>query len=288
MLGILICNGYVSNNKFDKFYEFIKTSFFDEKITLKIVKNTEIPVILNVDPFKNEKVDFILFLDKDITLARHLELLGYKVYNSSSSIEKCDDKGKTHIELVNDKNINMPKTMLIPFSYEKRFPSFESLLKEFVSPFIVKERKGSFGEQVYLVYSNNDWNKIIMNSSSSLLIQEYLHYNFHEDYRIYVVNDRVICSFKRTGNGDDFRANVTLGGKMEEVTLPKEYEDMAIYITKKLGLSFAGLDFIEGKNGEPIFIEANSNAHFLYAYNVSGINVAKYIAKFIKMDLKGK
>ena len=42
------------------------------------------------------------------------------------------------------------------FSYEKRFPSFETLLKEFVLPFIVKERKGSFGEQVYLVYSNND------------------------------------------------------------------------------------------------------------------------------------
>lgn len=284
MNGILICNGYVNSKKFDEFYDFVIESFNAENITMKLVKNTDIPLIINENPFE-EQVDFILFLDKDISLARHLELLGYKVYNSSTSIEICDDKGKTHIELINDKKINMPKTMLLPFSYEKNYPIFDSLLKEFDLPFIVKERKGSFGEQVFLVYSENDWNKIIMNSSSSLLIQEYINYKFHEDYRIYVVGEVVICSFKRTGKDNDFRANVTLGGKMEQVSLNKDYENMAIHITKKLGLTFAGLDFIEDKNGKPIFIEANSNAHYLNAYKVSGINIASKIAQYIKQDL---
>lgn len=284
MKGILICNGYKNSEKFNTFYDFIVSSFNKASIDLKIVKNTEVPLIINKKPF-NDNVDFILFFDKDISLAYHLEKMGYKVYNSAKAIEICDDKGKTHLELENDKNINMPKTLLIPFSFEKNFPSYELIAKEFSIPFIVKERKGSFGEQVYLVYSLDDWNRIILNSSCELLIQEYIDYYFHEDYRIYVVGDKVVGSFKRIGKDGDFRANVTLGGKMEVVSLPKEYYDMALYVSKKLGLSFAGLDFMASKNNKPVFIEANSNAHFINAYNISNINVADYIAEYIKSDL---
>lgn len=285
MKGILICNGYKNSEKFNIFYDFIVESFKKANIDLKIVKNTDLPLIINKNPF-DDKIDFILFFDKDISLAYHLEKMGYKLYNSSRAIEICDDKGKTHLELENDKNINMPKTLLIPFSFEKNFPSYESITKEFSIPFIVKERKGSFGEQVYLVYSLDDWNKIILNSSCELLIQEYIDYKFHEDYRIYVVGDKIVGSFKRIGKDGDFRANVTLGGKMELVSLPNEYYDMALYISKKLGLSFAGLDFMTSKNNKPIFIEANSNAHFINAYRVSNINIADYIAEYIKNDLK--
>lgn len=284
MKGILICNGYKSSEKFNTFYDFIVSSFNKHNISLDIIKNTDIPLIINKRPFLND-IDFILFLDKDISLANHLENMGYKVYNSSKAIDICDDKGKTHLALENDSNVNMPKTLLIPFSFEKKFPSFESIRKEFSLPFVVKNRKGSFGEQVYLVYSRDDWNKIIMKSSCELLIQEYIDYKYHEDYRIYVVGDKVVSSFKRTGKDGDFRANVTLGGKMEIVNLPKEYYDMALYISKKLGLSFAGLDFMTSKDNKPLFIEANSNAQFINAFNVSNINVADYIAEYIKNDL---
>lgn len=284
MLGVLIINGYLLSDKFSKFYEFIIESFSNVNIKLDVIKNTDIPVILNNDPF-DKKYEFILFFDKDIILAKHLEKLGYNVYNSSSAIEICDDKGKTHIELENNKEIVMPKTLLIPFSYKKDFPSFSSILKKFNLPFIVKERKGSFGEQVFLVYSEDDWNRIILESSANLLVQEYIGYHYHEDYRIYVVNHEVKCVLKRIGKENDFRANVTLGGHMKEVEVNQDFINMAKVVSKSLNLSFAGLDFIEDKNGKPIFIEANSNAHFLNAYNVCRKNIALEIAKFIKNDL---
>ncbi len=61
--------------------------------------------------------DFVLFLDKDIHLARQLELLGLPVYNRSEAIDVCDSKAKTHQALANH-GIPMPKTMFPPFTYE--------------------------------------------------------------------------------------------------------------------------------------------------------------------------
>lgn len=285
MIGALIVNGYVHSNKFITFYDFIIKTFNAENIQIDLVKNTDIPVNINRNPF-NREYDFILFFDKDVTLATHLEKLGYRVFNSSNAINICDDKALTNIELSTNNKIKMPKTFINPFSYERNFVAYEEIIKEFKVPFILKERKGSFGEQVYLVYSSSDYHKIISSATSNILIQEYIGDHYHEDYRVYVVNHKVICSFKRIGKDGDFRANVTLGGHMELCKISQNMIDMAIEVSKTLNLDFGGLDFVLDKDNNPIFLEANSNAHFLNAYNVSNINIASYIAKYIKDAIK--
>ena len=287
MKGLLLVNGYLNSEKFNNFYSFIMDSFLKEGIELVIKTNIELTRIINEKIKLDEKPDFILFFDKDVTLARRLELEGYKVFNSSSAIEICDDKALTHLELINNPKIKMPKTLILPFSYKKELINVNFVLNNgFSYPFIVKERKGSFGEQVYLVYSEDDWNKIITETSSSLLVQEYISYRYHEDVRIHVVNNEVVSFVKRIGKDNDFRANVTNGGHMEVYDLPSSFIEMAIEVSKTLKLDFAGLDFLFDEFDNPIFLEANSNAHFVNIYKTNGVNVATYMAKYIKNTLK--
>ena len=78
----------------------------------------------------------------------------------------------------------------------------------------------------------------------------------------------------------DFRANVTIGGKMRNYTPTSEEKKMAVKAVKKLGLSFGGVDIIYGEDG-PVICEVNSNAHFKNILDCTGVNAADEILKYI-------
>lgn len=285
MRGILIINGFIKNNKFNEFYNLIINGFKEKNITLDLMKNTDFNLDLLCDKVDILKAyGFILFFDKDIALNVYFQNCGMKVFNSAYSIALCDDKGFTHL-LLQKENIKMPRTRFASFSYDNSFIESEKILSGFKFPLIVKERVGSLGEQVYLVNSIIEFDKLKTKLSSNILIQEYIGFNFHEDIRVYVVNHKVVGCCKRIGAENDFRANASLGGKMEEYEMNESFVELAERISKILRLDFGGLDFILGKNNEPIFIEANSNAQFLSFYKTFGVNIASYIADYILKKL---
>lgn len=43
--------------------------------------------------------DYALFWDKDVRLARALEAMGVRLYNTAAAVAVCDDKAATHLEL---------------------------------------------------------------------------------------------------------------------------------------------------------------------------------------------
>ena len=65
----------------------------------------------------------------------------------------------------------------------------------------------------------------------------------------------------------------------------KKYIDLAIKATKALKLDFAGVDLLFGENDEPIVCEVNSNPQFVSTLQVTGINLADYIAAYIVKSL---
>ncbi len=287
MKGILLVNGFIKNAKFSQFYNLILSAFKEKNIELEIVKSTEINLFLNEEVNFKTKPDFILFFDKDIALAKHLENLDYKVFNSSSAIQVCEDKGLTHLTLENY-GIKMPKTRFAQFSYHQEFVDSEELFEGFNFPLIVKERIGSLGEQVYLLKNKDEFEQIKGKLSPNILIQEYLNYHYHEDIRVYVVNHQVVGCTKRIGKENDFRANSFQGGTMQEFKMDSEFISLASKISKILNLDYAGLDFILDNNNKPIFIEANSNAQFLAFYKQFKINIASFIADYILNKLNVK
>lgn len=287
MQGWLVVNGYLKSDKFEEIYSWLTEAAQKEGIYLRKIPGDQLDSILPANPQNinwKERPDFVLFWDKDVKLARLLEREGFRVFNSADGIEACDDKALTFIKLRN-KNIKMPKTFIAPMTFDKEYKDYTFVLQVQGSlgyPMVIKENKGSFGEQVYLVKNYYDAvDKIKAIGHDEFLMQEYIECSKGRDVRIHVVGNQVVTAMKRH-NENDFRANVTNGGSMEAYEPTTEQKEMALQVCKELGLDFAGVDILFGKEEEPILCEVNSNAHFKNIYDCTGVNVAEHIMKYIK------
>lgn len=292
MNGILVINHYLNSPKFNELYDWIKKSAYIHNINLSVKTNREISIDIN--NFNNTHsniyppIDFVLFWDKDILLAKYLESMGIRVYNSSFAIKLCDDKALTHMHLMKS-GIRMPRTIMPPFTYFAEYQDLD-FTKDIESklgfPMVIKARKGSFGKQVHLATTHEELVHIINSyPANSLLFQEYISSSKGRDIRIHIVGGKYITAMYRYSTNNDFRANVTNGAHMKPYTPTKEQIQMAIISCKELGLDFAGVDILIGKNDEPILCEVNSNAHFINIYKCTGVNIADSIFEYIIKDL---
>src|SRR5690625_1904916 len=93
----------------------------------------------------NDLPDYVAFTDKDIYLARQLELLGIPVFNSSAAITTSDDKIKTYQLLAKvgvqiPKTIFAPKTFGLPHAFDDAY--FNFIIETFGFPLIIKVEIG--------------------------------------------------------------------------------------------------------------------------------------------------
>lgn len=280
--GWLVVNAFLNTNKFNELADWFIKSAEKLDITLSIYTNAELLVGMQLP----EKPDFVLFWDKDVLLAEYLEGFGIPVFNSARSIALCDDKGKTYLAL-KDSGIPMPKTILAPFTYGNigynRDEFLDNVAKELGFPLVMKENYGSFGMQVYLVNNMEELKaKLDEISPKPCLFQKFIKCSAGKDIRLQVVGGKVIATMYRYSDNGDFRANVSLGGKMEEYKPSKEQIDIALTATKRLGLVFGGVDLLFGEDGKPILCEVNSNAHFKSIHSCTGVDASFEIMKYIK------
>lgn len=283
--GWLVINAFMNSDKFNELVQWFLISAGRLNIVFKVFTNAELAVGLPVP----EKPDFVLFWDKDVLLASYLESLGIPVFNSARSIALCDDKGKTFLAL-KDSGIKMPKTILAPFTFDTVGYTDLGFLKkvgeELGFPLIVKENYGSFGMQVYLVNNLSELeNRVKEISPKPCLFQEYFGEFAGSDLRLQVVGDSVVACMLRYSETGDFRANITLGGKMEKYVPTREQTEMAVKAAKTLGLSFAGVDLLFGHYEEPVLCEVNSNAHFKNIFDCTHVDASYEIMKYIKQEV---
>ena len=290
MTGWLIVNEFLYSSKFNEIHQWLLDAANRQGILMQQKTNAQILVDTAMDSVKKPEVDFVLFWDKDIRLARYLEQLGYSVFNSSEAIGTCDDKSLTHLALMKER-IRMPRTILAPMTYENigytNFSFLERVADLLGFPMIVKECFGSFGQQVYLVKNYQQLKEMVLKlRSKKLLFQEYIATSFGRDLRLQVVGDQVIASMYRYSENGDFRANLTLGGNMKPHVPTQEQEALAVSCCRIIGLDFAGVDLLFGKDGEPIVCEVNSNAHFKNIYDCTCVNAADAILAHIKKQVQ--
>lgn len=283
--GWLIVNGYLEDKKFDEIYEWLILAAKNQGCNLRKITNDQMTAQVQIDSQKIDwktKPDFVLFWDKDIKLARLLEATGLRLFNNSSAIELCDDKALTFISLKNS-GIKTPKTFMSPITFENEYSDFAFLLNvESVLgfPFVIKANKGSFGAQVYLVKNHKEALEAVKNVGCEFIMQEYIESSKGKDIRLNVVGDKVVAAMMRH-NKNDFRANITNGGRMEKFIPNEAQKKMAVDVCKALNLDFGGVDILFDGNGEAILCEVNSNAHFKNIFDCTGVNAADYIIKYI-------
>lgn len=309
--GWLIVNEYLDTEKFLEIRKLFLSGAEKKNVKLTVYTNADFAVDLSGAVAKSRAFDegepeFIIFYDKDIVLASALEKMGYRLYNSADAIDVCDSKVKTATR-ISEYNLNcrgdeakilMPKTYKVPFTYEnigiKDSYSFDFLdyvekdLSEAEKgalsdayPMVIKESNSSFGMGVHLAGSREEAVKLICEyGNKECIIQEYLSYSSGRDYRLQMVSDKCVCAMMRS-NENDFRANITNGGKMSEYKPSDEDLSLARNVMKCLKLDFAGIDIMHDKSGRTIFLEANSNAHFKNIYDLTGINAAEKMIEYI-------
>lgn len=261
-------------------------------IQLELIANNEIYSFIEKGetilkcPASSKKPAFVLFLDKDIRLAKQLETMGYTLFNSREVIENCDDKILTSQILANH-DIPMPKTLFSPLVFNTNNEAeidlrLTRMIEEsFNYPLIIKEAFGSFGAQVYLIHNREE----LLQKQKELrsiphLYQEFITSSKGRDVRLYVVGDQVVASMYRFCD-TDFRANVSNGASMKPYQPNEAFCQLAIKATQVLGADFTGVDLLFGPNGEPILCEVNSNAHIKNIYDCTGIDVAELIFNYI-------
>ncbi len=292
MTGWLVVNEFLNNNKFNEIHQWLIDAAKKQNIVLDLKSNAQLMIILEYENGENyhtnrdkPEVDFVLFWDKDIRLAYHLEQKGYKVFNSAEAIAICDDKSLTHLKLMS-RGIPMPKTIIAPMTFDNigynNVDFLDQVVRELGFPLVLKEVFGSFGQQVYLIEDMEQLQEKMSDlGASPILFQEYIKSSHGRDIRLQVVGDKVIASMMRISQTDDFRANVSIGGRMEAYNPTKEEIDLAIKSCDIIGLDFAGVDLLFAEDGKALVCEVNSNAHFKNIYDCTGVNAADEIISYI-------
>ena len=286
MKGWLIVNGFIGSSKFNELYEFLERAAKKRGIELRIKTSDSLAGIVG-ERICEEPLDFVLFWDKDIHLAHRLEAEGVRLYNSARAIEICDSKALTATALVG--KVATPRTIIAP----KTFEGLGYTKREFVEnatrvlglPMIIKEAYGSFGAQVYLASTLDEAKKIVSSlGHKDFIMQEFIAESRGRDVRVNVVGGRVVSAMERY-NDSDFRSNITNGGKMRAAELTPEIEAAAIRAAEAIGLDFAGVDVLFGKDG-PVVCEVNSNPHFKSSLECTGVDMSEKIMDYIAESVK--
>ncbi|MPM67984.1 Ribosomal protein S6--L-glutamate ligase [bioreactor metagenome] len=156
-------------------------------------------------------------------------------------------------------------------------------VKRFEFPIIIKGSRGDRRKQVFKVYGKTDFKKWVdelkvleKNGENKYMLQEYIVNK--EDFRVMVLGDKVLGVMRR-GIGD----NPRLKNVFEKTDLPDKVKQLAVEAAKKCGIWIAGVDVVFRNDDmtKPLFFEVNRTPNYTRFVEVTGIDVASEVVKFL-------
>lgn len=282
MKGAVVINGYLDGISFREPADMLVAAGARQDMPIEVFTNSELISPIGDTDALSERLgeqDFILFWDKDVRLAKNLEVCGFPVINCSEAIRICDDKSLTHLVLA-DYGIPSIRTVAGPMTFGKSFEdAAEGIADQIGFPMVVKDCFGSFGEQVRLVKDMAGLLRESMDGTPKIF-QEFIDCGC-KDIRIEVIGERAVAAVTRTAPAGDFRANASNGGTMERYTPTQEESQLAVDAAAVVQADFAGVDILQTKDG-PVVCEVNSNAHIKNLLNATGIDVSDLMIGYVK------
>jgi ribosomal protein S6--L-glutamate ligase len=187
---------------------------------------------------------------------RHFEHLGAYCLNDAISISRSRDKLRS-LQLMVNKGIDIPVTGFADS------PEDTGDIVEMVggAPLIVKLLEGTQGKGVVLAQTDKAAESVInafKSLKANILVQEFVKEAEGRDLRLFVIDGKVIGAMERVAAPGEFRANVHLGGKAQEVKTTLAERKIASKAAKVMGLKVAGVDIIRSRSG-PKVLEVNSS-----------------------------
>lgn len=216
--------------------------------------------------------DFVVNRSRNAEIARCLELLGIKVYNSSEVTRICNNKAETY------QAITKAGIPCIPTRYYKN----EQLSKlTFLPGEVIKAVDGHGGAQVF----EGSQEHCVINQGigdSDFVVQPKIE-GPGQDIRVYVIGNKIFAAVKRQTNGD-FRANFSLGGKVSLYEMNAEEKELTQKIISQFAFSMVGIDFIVEKDGKWVFNEMEDAVGARMLYQCSNLHIVKDYLNYIISD----
>lgn len=234
-----------------------------------------------------DKYDFCIQLVKDKYVNEELLRNGIRSFNSFTAIENCDDKMMTYL-LLSENNINIPSTISANTNTGVENISKGSLSEKFLNyiektlgyPLIVKKSNSKGGRDVYRIDDRSSLDDICNKlRGEEYLFQQYISENIGKDIRVVVIGGKVITSFMRV-NQNDFRSNISLGGKAVPYLITESYKKVAEEVSKILELDYCSVDFFL-TDGEPLVCEVNADPALRSIEELSGKNIAGIYVEYV-------
>ncbi|MEN3608983.1 RimK family alpha-L-glutamate ligase [Plantactinospora sp. ZYX-F-223] len=192
--------------------------------------------------------------------ATMLEAAGMTVVNSAAAVQTCGDKWLTSLALARA-GLPAPRTVLAASP-----AAAGEAAAELGFPVVLKPLIGSWGRLVTRVRDAEEAATVLEHVAAQpspqaqvVYLQEYVDKPGH-DLRALVVRGEVVAAMRRYA--DDWRTNVSRGGRSEPCVLDPDTEKLAVRAAEATGADIAGVDLAEDRAGAVLVLEVNHRVEF--------------------------
>ena len=260
------------------------TVFHPDDVTLEI-NGTQNAFWLNNHQHTSSPFDVVLPLlparwikPDDLTILRHLELMGSKVVNPPSALEVAENKVRTHQELA-AQNLQQPETV---FALSEKLPKqLVNQLTNWKTAFVKKITQASGAQEVQKVDTPTASQILKTASSGTNLIQHGVLDKNSTDYCYFVVDGKVVLAVKR------FRAFLQRPEAEREnfrVEPDNKFSQLALQAMKSLNLKIGSVDIVDSPKG-PLVIEVNPASSYPKEYSDARKAVMDYTESLLPQKL---
>jgi len=218
-----------------------------------------------------------------LAVVRQFEMMGVYCLNESQAIARSRDKLRC-LQLLSRHDIGMPPTI-----YTRQAEHIPACIEKVDGPpVVVKLLEGTQGIGVVLAESTRAASSVIEafhGLEQNILIQKFIEEAKGADIRALVVGRKVVAAMKRQAVRGEFRSNLHRGGTAKKFRLSPEYRKTALAAARVLGLTVAGVDMIESKDG-PMVMEVNSSPGLEGIQKSTGVDVADAVIEHIEQEVR--
>lgn len=211
-------------------------------------------------------------------VVRQFQQMDVYCANTAHGIVNSRDKLRS-LQLLSRHNIGIPRTSFV----RDKNDVLPAIQRVGGAPVVIKLIEGTQGIGVLLADTVKQAESIIellQSQKQNVLVQKFVAESKGKDIRAFVVGDQVVAAMRRVAQGQEFRSNVHRGGIAEPVELSEEYRRVAVRCTQIMGLSVAGVDMLEGKDG-PQVMEVNSSPGLEGIETATELDIAGAVIDYI-------
>jgi [lysine-biosynthesis-protein LysW]---L-2-aminoadipate ligase len=243
---------------------------WEEKQILEALERARAPFV-TLDPRTmrvslDDPPPWPLALDREIAYTRALyaalalEAHGVRLVNTAAAIAVCGDKWRTAVAL-REAGLPTPRRLLALTPDAARLAA-----EELGYPVVIKPTNGSWGRRVALVRDPDaadgvlDYCAALPAPQARVLCVEEPIEKPGRDIRVLVVGDEPLGAVDRVADG--WRTNVAIGAEARPRRLDDALAALALGAARATGAEVAGVDVLEGPDGEPYVLEVNGVVEF--------------------------